>query len=237
MTKSSFPGFSTGALKFFRALEKNNNRDWFEANRQTYLTEVREPMERLAAELSAELTKFAPAFATEPKKAIFRIYRDTRFSSNKTPYKTHMGAIFSRPELGKNEAAGFYFEVSHKYVGVAAGLYMPSPDHLRAVRAHLLDNHERFSKIVRAKSLTGVLGELQGDKLTRPPKGFPCEHAAVEWVKHKNWYFWQELDAELATKPALVKELTDRFRKSAAFVDFLNEPLLAQRKKLAPLGI
>lgn len=237
MTKSSFPGFSTGALQFFRALEKNNNRDWFEANRQTYLTEVREPMERLVAELSAGLTRFAPAYAMEPKKAIFRIYRDTRFSSNKTPYKTHMGALYSRPELAKNQAAGFYFEVSHKYAGVAAGIYMPSPEYLRAVRAHLLDNHERFSKLVGAKALNGALGELQGDKLSRPPKGFPCEHPAIEWIKHKQWYFWQELDAELITSGSLLKELTERFKRGAPFVEFLNEPLLALKKKLAPLGI
>ena len=233
--KSSFPGLPAEALKFFRALEKNNNRDWFEKNKQSYVENVRGPMEALATTISAELTRFAPAYATEPKKALFRIYRDTRFSSNKTPYKTNAGALFFNASLGKTEAAGFYFEVNAKYLGVAAGCYMPDAQKLRAIRTHLLDNHKRFDRLVKERGLVAVFGPIQGDKLSRPPKGFPLDHPAVEWVKHKNWYYWQELDAGIATTPEVVAAVVSRFKRALPVVEFLNEPLAAARKKLAPL--
>ena len=235
MTKSSFPGFPPEALKFLRALEKNNNREWFEANKQTYLDNVKTPMEAFATAVSAELTRFAPAYATDPKKAIYRIYRDTRFSANKTPYKTHAGALFFNSALGKHDTGSFYVEVSHRYVGVAAGIYMPDAARLRAIRAHLLDHHARFAKLTRDKALVECFGELQGDKLSRPPKGFLPDHPGIEWIKHKQWYYWRELDASLATSPELVREVVSRFRKSAPVIEFLNQPLAAAKKKLAPL--
>lgn len=233
--KSSFPGLPTEALKFFRALEQNNNRDWFEKNKPAYVEKVRDPMEALATAISAELTRFAPAYATEPKKALFRIYRDTRFSSNKTPYKTNAGALFFDGSLGKTEAAAFYFEVNARYLGVAAGCYMPDAQKLRAMRTHLLENHKRFDKLVNNKSLVEAFGPIQGDKLTRPPKGFPADHPAAEWIKHKQWYFWRELDPKIATSPEVVNAVVSRFKKALPVVDFLNEPLEAARRKLAPL--
>ncbi|HPT29050.1 MAG TPA: DUF2461 domain-containing protein, partial [Bryobacteraceae bacterium] len=168
--KSSFAGLPKEALTFLANLEKNNNREWFDAHRETYQEKLKKPMEEFCAAVGGQMASFAPDYMTEPKRALFRIYRDTRFSNNKTPYKTAQGALFFRAELGKNEAAGFYFEVSPKYLGVAGGLYMPNPDYLRVVRAHLMENSARFGKLVASKPLVKTLGELQGEKLSRPPK-------------------------------------------------------------------
>lgn len=235
MMRSSFPGLPAECLSFLRALEKNNKREWFDANKQTYVDKVKAPTLEFIAAVSAEFTKFAPLYATDPKKAMYRIYRDTRFSANKTPYKTHTSALFFNSALGKHEAGCFYIEISHKYVGLAAGVYMPDPERLRLIRLHIMDHHQRFAKLVKAKPVVDALGELQGDKLSRPPKGFPCDHPAIEWIKYKHWYYWRELEASLATSPKLVGEVVSRFKKALPVVEFLNEPITAAKKKLAPL--
>lgn len=233
--KSSFSGFPKATLQFFRHLERNNNRDWFEAHKPVYLESVKKPMEDFVAAISAELVRFAPELATEPSKAIYRIYRDTRFSPDKTPYKTHMGASFFRADLGKHIAGGLYFEISHKYVGIAGGSYMPTPDALHLMRVHIMENHARFAKLLADKKLRSAMGELQGSSLSRPPKGFPPEHAAMEWIKLKNMYFWQELPAETALGAGLLKELLTRFRLMMPVLNFLNEPLISMRNRKAPL--
>jgi len=235
MRKSTFNGLPADALRFLGDLEKNNNREWFEANKQRYVESVKEPVEAFAAALSAGLMKTAPAYATDPKRAVYRIYRDTRFSPNKTPYKTNAGALFFHYVLGKNEASGLYVEINAKHVGIAGGVYMPGPESLRLIRVHLMENHERFEKLVKARALASLMGELQGDALSRPPKGFPPDHPAIEWLKRKQWYYWRELDPALAKTAELVPEVLHRFTKMLPVVDFFNEPLLAQRKRLAPL--
>lgn len=235
MTKSSFPGLPADSLPFFRDLEQNNDREWFEANKPRYVRSVKEPFEAFAAALAAGLTRFAPAYATEPKRAVYRIYRDTRFSSDKTPYKTNASALFFHSALGKNEASAFYVEISHRGAGVAGGVYMPGPDHLRQIRAHLLEHHARFAKLVSARPLVALMGELQGETLSRPPKGFPPDHPALDWIKRKQWYYWRELDATLATTPKFVPEVLKRFERMLPVVEFFNEPLLTHRKRLAPL--
>jgi len=229
--KSSFAGLPKEALTFLANLEKNNNREWFDAHKSVYQEKLKTPMEEFCAAVGAQMAPFAPEYMTEPKRALFRIYRDTRFSNNKTPYKTAQGALFFRAELGKNEAAGFYFEVAPKYLGVAGGLYMPNPDYLRAVRAHLLENGTRFQQLASAKPVVKAFGELQGNKLSRPPKGYPADHPAINWIKCKQWYYWVELDPALATSPAGVKEVVSRFKLAAPVVEFLNEPLLGLKRK------
>lgn len=232
---ASFPGLSKQALRFFRELEENNNRDWFEAHKGVYLEHLKAPMEALVEAVGAEMVKFAPNEVTTPQKAIYRIYRDTRFSGDKTPYKTHLGASFFRHDLGKHIAGGYYFEVSHKHVGIAGGVYMPTPENLRLLRGHIADNGARFKKIVGAKRLVEKLGPLQGERLVRPPKGFDPDHAAIDWIKCKQWYYWKELPAELAATPKLLGELVECFKLMQPTIEFFNEPLLADKKKRAPL--
>ena len=129
-----FSGFSPEAIKFLRGLKRNNRREWFQPRKEIFDTKLKARMMELVEAINAELLRFAPDHIADPKKAVYRIYRDTRFSADKTPYKTHLAAIFPHRDLGKQSSAGFYFHLTAERVGIAAGSYMPGPDELRAVR-------------------------------------------------------------------------------------------------------
>jgi uncharacterized protein (TIGR02453 family) len=229
---AGFPGFPQEGMRFLRALKKNNRREWFQPRKHTYEDRVKAPMLELVTALNAEMAAFAPAYVRDPAEAVYRIYRDTRFSPDKTPYKTHIAAVFKRRGFERNAGAGFYFSVAPDEIEVAAGVYMPGNEELRAIRLHLLENHEEFRHIVSARPLRELLGVLQGDRLSRAPKGFPAEHPASDLVRYKQWLFWAMLDPRLAPTPALFDEVLARFRAAAPFVEFLNAPLL--RAKRAP---
>jgi uncharacterized protein (TIGR02453 family) len=233
---ASFAGFPPETLKFLRQLERNNRRDWFEQHKPAFLEHVRAPFEQFVAAIDAALATFAPDAVTLPERAIYRIYRDTRFTADKSPYKTHIAASFFRSDLGRHVAGGYYVEISPRYVGVAGGVYMPTPANLRLIRLHILDHFERFHSIATDKKLLAALGPLQGDRLSRPPRGFPPDHPAIEWIKFKHWYFWKELPPSLATSRKLLPEIVLRFRLMKPVIDFFNEPLLAARKNRLPLA-
>ena len=215
--------FPPEALTFLRGLARNNDRDWFNARKQTYETKLKAPMLDIVEAINAELMDFAPEHVTDPKRAIYRIYRDTRFSNDKTPYKTHIAAIFPKKGLEKHAGASFYFHLSPKELGIAGGLYMPGPEELLAVRTYLSENHTAFLKA--AKAPEKLLGKLHGDAVKRMPKGFDPESPAADLVKQKQWLYWVELDPKIATTPKLVTEIVKRFRAAAPVVAMLNAPL------------
>jgi uncharacterized protein (TIGR02453 family) len=223
-----FPGFPPEALKFLRALKRNNNREWFQARKETFDTKLRAPMEQLVEAINAELLKFAPEHINDPKHSIYRIYRDTRFSEDKTPYKTHLGAIFPRRGLGKQSSSGFYFHLAPDEVAVGMGMYLPDKDGLRKTRLWMAENHAAFRKA--AKKPEKLLGALQGDSLTRTPKGFDPAHPADDLVKMKSWLYWSKMEPEVAETPQLLKEILQRFRAGAPVVEMLNVPLRAGMK-------
>jgi len=229
----SFAGFDPAALAFLRNLEKHNRRDWFQPRKEQFERLLKSPMAELVEAINGALARFAPEHVNDPAKAIYRIYRDTRFSPDKTPYKTHVGAIFPRRGAEKHASAGFYFEVSHQYVGVAGGLYMPGPEELLAVRTHLAAGYRAFRKLLDGKELRGAMGSIQGERLSRAPKGFPAEHPAADLLRHKQWYWWSELDSSLALTPELLPELLKRFRLMAPAIEFLNAPIAGRRKRPA----
>lgn len=208
------------ALTFLRGLARNNDRDWFQARKETYETKVKAPMLALIEQVNADMMDFAPEYITDPKKSLYRIYRDTRFSPDKTPYKTHVAAIFTHKNLGKHQGAGFYFHVSPKQIAIGAGMYRPEPEDLAAVRKMLADRHEEF--VAACKAPTKLMGEIQGDAVKRMPKGFDAESPAADLIRMKQWLFWTELEADLATSPKLRSEVVKRFRASAPVVALLN---------------
>jgi uncharacterized protein (TIGR02453 family) len=218
-----FPGFSTEALTFLRNLKRNNRREWFQPRKEIFEAKLKIPMIQLVEAINSELLDFAPEHIADPKKAVYRIYRDTRFSADKTPYKTHIAAIFPDRSLGKHSSAGFYFHLTEKSVGVAAGSYMPGPDELRAFRTWLAENHKKFRDAARKPEK--LLGKLQGSAVTRMPKGFDASHPAEDLIRMKQWLYWVELDAKLATTPRLLSELVKRFRAAAPVIAMLNTTL------------
>ena len=228
-----FQGFPKEALSFFKNLARNNDREWFQPRKEIFEQQVRGPMVELVEAINAQLTKFAPAHINEPKKAIYRIYRDTRFSSDKTPYKTHIAAIFPRKGQGKHISAGLYVAISAKEVEVAGGLYMPGPEELIAVRSWLAENHKAFLK--SAKVPVKLMGELQGTALQRVPKGFSTDHPAADLLKKKQWLYFATLDPKLATTPRLLPAVIERFKTMMPVLDMLNKALeqSAPKKKRA----
>jgi uncharacterized protein (TIGR02453 family) len=223
-----FSGFPPEALSFLRTLARNNNRDWFQAHKETFETKLKAPMTELVEILNREFLKFAPDHITDPKKAIYRIYRDTRFSADKTPYKTHIAAVFPRRGLNRHSSAGFYFQISTEGVGIAAGAYMPGPEELFAIRTWLTANYKTFLKA--SQKAEKVIGPLQGNSLARSPKGFDPAHPAAELVRKKQWFYWTEPNVKLATGPKLPGELLRCFRAVTPVLNLLNTPLLKKSR-------
>ncbi len=227
--RSGFDGFPPEMVSFFRSLKRNNRREWFQPRKHLFEQHVKAPMLELIGAINTELAKFAPDYVTEPKNAIFRIYRDTRFSADKTPYKTHVAASFSRRGTERLGTGGFYFSVSHEVIEVAAGIYHPERDVMLAVRNHIAETHEELSRILADKKSRKLAGELQGDALSRSPKGFDPNHPAAEFIKRKDWILDVTLDANLATTPQLHSALVERFRAMAPLLAYLNRPLLKRK--------
>jgi len=225
-----FAGFPEPGMAFLRGLKRNNKREWFQARKQVYEEMVKAPMVEMVEALNESLASRVPDFVTEPAKAIYRIYRDTRFSSDKTPYKTHIAASFFHGRLAKHAAAGFYFSVSPEEIEVAAGLYMPGPEQLLAVRSHIADRHAEFRRLITAKALVKAMGTMQGQQLSRAPKGFPPQHPAGDLIRYKQWLFYTILDGGLAATSRLFGEVARRFELLTPFVEFLNRPLLTRKK-------
>jgi uncharacterized protein (TIGR02453 family) len=178
---------------------------------------------------------FAPDFVRPAEKCLFRIYRDTRFSANKLPYKTHVAAWWSHEGLEKTSGAGYYFHIDAKEVVVAAGAWMPEKDQLAAIRHWLLDHHAEFSKLLQRAAVRKVFSEFEGNSLVRPPQGFPKEHPAMDLIRCRQWGLSTSLPASAALEPDFAKVLARHFKLAAPVVDALNMPLeaaLGSRKKV-----
>jgi uncharacterized protein (TIGR02453 family) len=229
------PYFRPEALKFLRGLEKNNDRDWFNERKAIYEAELKEPMLAIIRKINDAMLEFAPNHVRPAEKSLFRIYRDTRFSNNKLPYKTHVAAWWSHMGMEKTSGAGYYFQVSPKGVVVAAGSYMPEKDQLAAIRNWLLENYVDFRKILDRPAVKKTFKQFEGEALTRPPKGFPCEHPAMDLIKCKQWGLRTELAAETALEANFAATLIKHFKLLAPLVDALNTPIaasLAPKKKV-----
>lgn len=229
MRTANFAGFPEEMIRFFRALKRNNRREWFQPRKPLFEQHVKAPMLELVAALNADFARFAPEYITDPAKALFRIYRDTRFSPDKTPYKTHAAAWFRRRGGKHSNLAGFYFSVSAEEIEVAAGLYHPLPDTTLLVRTHIAATHKELVKILANQKLRRLAGELKGDELTRSPKGFDPQHPAVDLIKKKDWFLGAMLDPDLALSPKLYGEIIERFRVMKPLVEYLNRGLLGMR--------
>jgi uncharacterized protein (TIGR02453 family) len=231
MNKRNFSGFSPDALSFLRALKRNNRREWFQPRKEKYEALIKAPMLEFVACLNEEFARFAPAYVTTPEKAVYRIYRDTRFSPDKTPYKTHIAAIFPRHSAVKREGAVFYLHFTEKELLAFGGVWGPDRDELLAYRSLLRDSHEEFEAILKDKALRKLVGGLQGEQLSRMPKGFPVDHPAEGLLRQKQWYLESTLESSVLTSPRVVGEIAKRFAVMAPMVEFLNRPFAHREKR------
>jgi uncharacterized protein (TIGR02453 family) len=230
--RSAFSGFPPEAMQFFRGLARNNNRDWFLPRKLVFEEKVKQPMRELVELVNAGMKKYAPEHVTEPDKAIYRFYRDTRFSKDKTPYKDHIAATFPRRGMCRHEGASYYFAVSHKNVAMGGGVYMPMPGTLRAIRLRIAEHPAEFRKLIAAPAAKKLYGAMQGEQLSRVPKGFPADHPAADQLRYKQFLFYVELPPETAASGEVAAVITRHFRAIAGFVAFLNAPFAGKKKQI-----
>ncbi|HMF53029.1 MAG TPA: DUF2461 domain-containing protein [Edaphobacter sp.] len=223
--------FSKEALRFLRGLKRNNDREWFAERKAVYERELKAPMLALIAEVNEAMLAFAPENVRPPQKAIMRIYRDIRFSADKRPYKIHQAAWWARTGLEKTSGGGFYFDLSGTQVTIAAGVFMPEREQLLAIRRYLVEHHGELRALLTGKRLKAKLQEFDGQKLTRPPKGFAGDDPAMDLLLCRQWGVSTRLPVENATKPTLVKEIVERFKMAAPVVALLNAPLVSKPRK------
>jgi len=218
--------FPPEALKFLRGLKRNNRREWFLAHRDEYETFVRGPMLEIIQRLAGDLHAFAPDIVCDPKTAMYRIYRDVRFSANKAPYKTHVAASFPTRGLPKHEGAGLYFHVSPTEIWAGGGMYAPQTAQLQAVREHVASHARRLRAIVDSPGFRRTFGALDGERLQRVPRGFAKDHPAAEYLKYRQFLAGCELKPSLATSTKFYATIVNVFREAAPLIRFLNDPLL-----------
>ncbi len=221
----AFRCFSPQALAFLRALKRNNDREWFRARKEQYEALLRAPMIALIDRLAVDLRSVAPELVATPKTSLYRIYRDTRFSEDKRPLKTHVAAVFPCRGLQRHQGAGLYVEVAVGWVWVGGGMYAPDPAQLHRVREHIAGNVQRLRAIVESPTFRRTVGSLEGERLQRVPRGFPKDHAAAEYLKHRQFIAGREFPADFASSARFYSGILSVFRQVAPLTRFLNEPL------------
>ena len=228
--------FSPATFKFLRQLAKNNDKDWFAAHKAEYEAAVKAPCLAFIADLAAPLAKISPQMLASPKPvggSLFRIYRDTRFSSDKTPYKTHAGMSFfhaatkqvaraagANAMMGRLDAPGFYLHLEPGASFLGGGLWHPQPDTLKRIRANILSNPASWKKATRDPKFLKQFA-LGGDRLQRPPAGYPADHELIEDLKRKDFVASSALSDEEVCAPGFLKEAVRRYALMAPMIDWL----------------
>jgi uncharacterized protein (TIGR02453 family) len=220
------PLFTPATLAFLRALKRHNDRDWFRANRERYERDVREPMIRAVERLAGDLARFAPELAASPRVSLYRIHRDTRFSPDKSPFKTQIAAVFPCRGLPKHEGAGLYFEIGPGGVWMGGGMYAPQTPQLHAVREHIAARFRRLERLIESAAFRRHVGGIEGERLQRVPRGFAADHPAADYLKLRQFLMGRDHPASFAASPRFHPALVAVFETVAPVVRFLNEPLL-----------
>ncbi len=215
--------FSANTFGFIRALKRNNTREWFAENKSRYEEVVKDPALRLIEDFAPELDKISRHFLATPR-SLFRIYRDTRFSNDKSPYKTHIGIQFRHAKGKDVHAPGFYLHIEPGNCFGGLGLWHPDGKALRAIRQAIVAHPERWSRAIGDARFTKRL-ELAGDALTRPPRGFDPEHPLIEDLKRKDFIAVAKLTQRAATSKDLVQKYAEICRAGKPMVKFLCEAL------------
>ena len=229
------PRFPPGAVRFLRALKRHNDREWFRARRAEYDAMIDGPMTAIIERLAVDFRAFLPDLIASPRVSRYRIYRDTRFSDNKAPLKTHVGAIFPSRFRPRHLGPGLYFEIAGGWVYAGGGIYMPEPATVQLLREHVAEHHRALARIVSAREFRRMFGDLRGDRLTRMPRGFPADHPAGEFLKYRQMLAGREWPASFASSPRFYAELLRTFRALAPLIRFLTAPIAARQRGADPL--
>ena len=226
-SKSNSPIFSQATFRFLRELADNNERDWFNANKAQYENDVREPALLFIEEMGPAIERISPRFTAIAKRsggALMRVYRDTRFSKDKTPYKTNVGIQF-RHELGKDvHAPGFYLHIEPARCFLGAGIWHPDSSALAQIRARISESPDSWRRAAYGKRFTDVF-EFSGDALKRPPRGYDADHRYIEDLKRKDFIAITSLQDSEIKAPELVRTVAGHFGRAKPLMAFLCHAL------------
>lgn len=230
---TGFGGFRPAAFRFLRDLARNNEKAWFEANRDVYEREVRGPMRLLVETLDAKLGSIAPEIVGDPKRSMFRIHRDVRFSKNKSPYKTNAGAWLYHRDAGRKVGrvdegggAGFYFHIDPTTCFMAGGIWMPARPALLRIREAIAAQPTALERLTSALGFRRRFDGLSEEvKLLRVPRDFPPDHPAAEWLKLQSFTARASIEPSVVTSPRLADRLCRDFELLVPLVRWLNRAL------------
>lgn len=226
MVTFSFPGFPPEARQFLRDLRDNNRREWFRPRKPLFEKHVRQPLLQLVDEAGQALAEHSPGHLREPRKSVYRIYRDIRFSKDKSPYKTHVAAIFPPGGLPRHGGAGFYFHFSADELLIGGGLYRPASSDLAGIRRQIAADPGELRAILSAPAFQETFSGLEGERLKRTPRGFPRDHPANDLLVHKQFLAGATMPASEVERPSIGPLLDTHFRALGPLVAYLNRPLL-----------
>ena len=215
--------FNPKTFRFLRALAKNNSREWFQAHREDYEAQLRNPFQALIGDLQPDLREISEHYRADPRGvggSLFRIHRDTRFSNDKTPYKTWSGARFFHARSKEKPAPSFYLHVQPGECFIGAGIWHPEPDTQRQIRQFIFDNPGSWKAAARSPAFLKRY-EVAGESLVRPPRGYPADHELIEDLKRKDFVAVAHIEDEIVLGPALRKAVAGHFKALAPMVDYL----------------
>lgn len=211
-------------LNFLSELKQNNNKEWFNQNREWYQA-CRDKVVFLTGVMIQEASKFDDEIASlDPRNCIFRIYRDVRFSHDKTPYKTHIGTYISKGGR-KSINAGYYFHIEPGGSFVSGGCWSPPADALKAIRTEIFDHAEEFKKLIQDAKFMKIFPEMYDDKLKTAPKGFPKDFADIDLLKYKSYAFLSPLSDTVVTGDGIVEKINTSMKHIYPVNRFLNGAL------------
>jgi uncharacterized protein (TIGR02453 family) len=228
---STFTGFPKDFFAFFRELERNNERAWFEKNKPRYKEIVAGSASAFITAMQPRLARISKQIVADPRPnggSMFRIYRDVRFSKDKSPYKDHAGIQF-RHAQGKNVSApGFYVHLSPTEVFFGGGVWMPEPPALQKIRDAIADKPKGWKAAIGGKDFKKHFDEVKGESLVRPPKGFDPDHPLIDEIKKKSFVVMRKVDPAAALRTDFIDEAEATFRASVPLMRFLCNALGAK---------
>jgi uncharacterized protein (TIGR02453 family) len=228
----AFTGFRQEAIQFLADLGANNNRAWFQPRKAEYERLLKEPLEALIGALAGQFEARGIPLRADPARSPFRIYRDVRFSKDKSPYKTNLGASFPWVDEGTDEgggrshttsvhSSGGYFHLSPGEIFVGGGIWHPEKAWLGAFRQEVVDEPRRLRELVDEPAFRSMFGSLGGDTLRRVPTGLPADHPEAELLKLKDVTFGRRLSDTDATSPTLPDLIADTFEQAMPVMRYL----------------
>jgi uncharacterized protein (TIGR02453 family) len=215
--------FNPAFVKFFKELSTSNTKEWFDANRKTYETEVKQPFAAFVEEMISRIAKHEPEITIKPADAISRINKDIRFSKDKTPYNTHLSANISKYGKKDKSYPGFYFQLSPEKVEVFGGVYMAEPPQLEKIRKQIAKDPAGFKAAYSDKKFTTAYGTLQGEQQKRLPEEFKDLAAKEPLIAYKQFYYTASLPAKLITSPELADKLMDFYIAARKVNEYLRK--------------